>query len=85
VIQGGSRDGGGRGGPNENDPTGEADTLAGKKMATFGDLAQREKPPQTEKLKKKASQEEKKKGKDIVDPKKHTKFVRDQFKAHHAF
>lgn len=38
--------GGRGGGPNENEPSGEGDTLAGKKLATFGDRAQRERPPE---------------------------------------
>lgn len=52
VIQGGHRGGdrgpGGGGGPNNesNEPSGEADTLVGKRIAQFGDLVKREKPPQ---------------------------------------
>jgi hypothetical protein len=93
VISGkdkGERQGGG-GGPNENEPTGEAATLIGKKMARFGDLAQREKPPELVAAAKKAKnkyesvysyefyreeeKKQKKSSKDIVDPKKATKFV----------
>ena len=48
VISGGNRGGDRTGGPNDqNEPSGEADTLVGKRLATFGDLVQREKPPQT--------------------------------------
>ena len=39
-----TKDGGGRGGTNENDPSGEADTLTGKRLAPFGDLVKRDKP-----------------------------------------
>ncbi len=54
VIQGGNRGGDRTGGPNEsNEPSGEADTLVGKRMAQFGDLALREKPPEGTKGKKK--------------------------------
>ena len=46
VISGkdkGERQGGG--GPND-DPSGEAGTLQGQKLARFGDLVQRDKPPE---------------------------------------
>jgi hypothetical protein len=49
VISGrdkGEKSATGGGGPNENEPSGEAGTLTGKRLASFGDLAQREKPPE---------------------------------------
>ena len=35
----------------DNEPSGEGETLAGKRLAPFGDLAQREKPPELAKAK----------------------------------
>ena len=40
-----------RGGGGENEPSGEGESLVKTKMAPFGDLAQREKPPELKELK----------------------------------